>query len=79
MSTPDEDGLLTIPASDSLFKTTDDPGETLKSRHALLASLPLPTDIPSDALRPIVIPSTVGIHEFINAICNVSREFYTFS
>jgi hypothetical protein len=59
-------------ASDSLFKTADDPDERLGTRHALLASLPLPNDIPSDSLRPITLPASFSIHEFLGAICHVS-------
>lgn len=65
----------TLTASDSLFKTTDDPEERLKARHVLLASLPLPTDIPSDALRPITFPAALTIHEFVAAISHVSPLF----
>jgi hypothetical protein len=70
-----ESGGSSLPASDSLFRTTDDPGERLKARHALLASLPLPTDVPFDTLKPIIIPATFSIQDFIGILCNVSNYF----
>jgi len=43
--------------------------EFIISRHAILAALPLPVGITSDALRPILIPASYTLHEFLaNAI-----------
>ncbi|TFY81603.1 hypothetical protein EWM64_g2414 [Hericium alpestre] len=39
--------------------------ELIKSRNAILAALPLPTDIPSDSLKPIMIPPPFSLHEFL--------------
>ncbi|KAI9507026.1 hypothetical protein F5148DRAFT_165934 [Russula earlei] len=38
--------------------------ESIAARHAILAALPLPPGIPSDALRPILIPSAHTLQEF---------------
>jgi hypothetical protein len=45
--------------------------ESIKSRHAILAALPLPVGIPSDALRPIVIPPSYTLHEFLASAIGV--------
>ncbi|KAI0307209.1 hypothetical protein B0F90DRAFT_1622036 [Multifurca ochricompacta] len=51
--------------------------EKLSARHAILAALPLPAGIPSDALRPILIPSPYTLHEFLaNAVGVSSLENY---
>ncbi|KAI0004967.1 hypothetical protein BJV74DRAFT_316307 [Russula compacta] len=39
--------------------------ESIRARHAVLAALPLPAGIPSDALRPILIPSAYTLQEFL--------------
>ncbi|KAF8272474.1 hypothetical protein EI94DRAFT_1566136, partial [Lactarius quietus] len=43
----------------------DSTEESIRSRHAILAALPLPVGIPSDALRPILIPPSYTLHEFL--------------
>ncbi|KAI0044136.1 hypothetical protein FA95DRAFT_1597592 [Auriscalpium vulgare] len=42
-----------------------DPVESIRIRHAILAALPLPPGIPSDALKPIVIPAPYTLQEFL--------------
>ncbi|KAI0062133.1 hypothetical protein BV25DRAFT_1991775 [Artomyces pyxidatus] len=42
-----------------------EPEDSIKARHAILAALPLPTGVPSDALRPIVIPAPYTLQEFL--------------
>lgn len=45
--------------------------ESIISRHAILAALPLPVGIPSDALRPILIPPSYTLHEFLASAIGV--------
>ena len=63
----------TLPSSEShsVFKTANDPEERLKARYELLASLPLPEGVPDDELKPLVLPGTMTIKEFILNACNV--------
>ncbi|KAL6308643.1 hypothetical protein BKA93DRAFT_725211 [Sparassis latifolia] len=42
-----------------------DLAQQVASRNAILSALPLPPDIPADALRPIVIPAPYTLHEFL--------------
>ncbi|KAI0304151.1 hypothetical protein BC826DRAFT_214813 [Russula brevipes] len=39
--------------------------ESIKARHTILAALPLPLGIPSDSLRPILIPAAYTLQEFL--------------
>lgn len=48
--------------------------ESIRARHAILAVLPLPPGIPSDALRPISIPSACTLQEFL--ACAVGVGFF---
>ncbi|KAG1838959.1 hypothetical protein C8R48DRAFT_782258 [Suillus tomentosus] len=43
----------------------DGPERLILARQAFLATLPLPADIPDDALNPIVIPQPYILHEFL--------------
>lgn len=43
----------------------DGPEISILARQALLATLPLPADIPDDALNPILIPQPYTLHEFL--------------
>jgi hypothetical protein len=50
----------------------EDPEFSVKARHAILASLPIPSGIPEDALQPIVIPPPYTLHDFFgnaSAVC----------
>lgn len=50
--------------------------ESIAARHAILAALPLPPGIPSDALRPILIPSAYTLQEFL--ACAVGVGFFSY-
>ncbi|KAN0131357.1 hypothetical protein V8E53_010734 [Lactarius tabidus] len=50
-----------------------DAEESIRSRHAILAALPLPVGIPSDALRPILIPPSYTLHEFLASAIGALR------
>ncbi|KAG2132859.1 uncharacterized protein EDB93DRAFT_1175670 [Suillus bovinus] len=43
----------------------DGPEKLILARQALLAMLPLPADIPDDALNPVLIPQPYTLHEFL--------------
>jgi hypothetical protein len=49
--------------------------ESIKARHAILATLPLPPGIPSDALRPILVPSAYTLQEFLSCAVGVGLLF----
>jgi hypothetical protein len=63
--------MLPTSESHSVFKTANDPEERLKARYELLASLPLPEGVPDDELKPLILPGTMTIKEFILSACNV--------
>lgn len=67
--------MLPTSESHSVFKTANDPEERLKARYELLASLPLPEGVPDDELKPLVLPESMTIKEFILSACNVSPPF----
>ena len=67
--------MLPTSESHSIFKTANDPEERLKARHTLLASLPLPESVPDDELKPLVLPASMTIKEFILSACNVRPPF----
>ncbi|KAG2047742.1 hypothetical protein BDR06DRAFT_943785 [Suillus hirtellus] len=50
----------------------DGPEKLILARQAFLATLPLPADIPDDALNPIVIPQPYTLHEFLGNTSGVS-------
>lgn len=45
--------------------------EKIDTRYAILASLPLPSDIPEDSLTPILIPPPHSLHDFIGTTSGV--------
>ncbi|KAL7282894.1 hypothetical protein ACG7TL_002309 [Trametes sanguinea] len=45
---------------------TANTAEKIESRYSVLANLPLPSDIPDDALTPIIIPAPHTLHDFIS-------------
>ncbi|KAG2040259.1 hypothetical protein BDR03DRAFT_915901 [Suillus americanus] len=51
----------------------DGPEKLILARQALLATLPLPADIPDDALNPILIPQPYTLHEFLGNTSGSSR------
>ena len=67
--------MLPTSESHSIFKTASDPEERLKARYELLASLPLPEGVPDDELKPLVLPGSMTIKEFILGACNVRPPF----
>ncbi|KAI0373136.1 hypothetical protein BV20DRAFT_977736 [Pilatotrama ljubarskyi] len=48
--------------------------EKIEGRYAVLASLPLPSGIPDDALTPIVIPAPYTLHDFIGTTSGLLRS-----
>jgi hypothetical protein len=55
---------------------SDGPEERVKTRHAILANLPIPSDIPPDSLKPIVISPPISLHEFLGNAPNVRRNLH---
>lgn len=51
---------------------SDEPEDMINARHAILASLPIPFDIPEDSLKPILIPAPFTLHEFLGNAPGVS-------
>lgn len=51
--------------------------EQIDARYAILASLPLPCDIPDDSLTPILIPHPYTLHDFIATTSGVSHRIFT--
>ncbi|KAG1819769.1 uncharacterized protein BJ212DRAFT_1267581, partial [Suillus subaureus] len=54
---------------------SDGPEKLILARQALLATLPLPADIPDDALNPILIPQSYTLHEFLGNTSGVSTLY----
>ncbi|KAK7690971.1 hypothetical protein QCA50_006074 [Cerrena zonata] len=46
----------------------DDHEERLNTRYTILSQLPLPSDMPSEILLPIVVPPPFTVHDFIGTI-----------
>jgi len=67
--------MLPTSGSCSVFRTANDPEERLKARHELLASLPLPESVPDEELKPLVLPGSMTIKEFILSASNVRPLF----
>ncbi|KAL5528882.1 hypothetical protein ACEPAG_4856 [Sanghuangporus baumii] len=42
------------------------PIDMIRARNAVLTALPMPPGIPEDELKPIVLPPSMTIHEFLN-------------
>ncbi|KAI8974237.1 hypothetical protein BD414DRAFT_424545, partial [Trametes punicea] len=53
---------------------TANTAEKIEARYAVLASLPLPSGIPDDALTPIVIPAPYTLHDFIGTTSGSLRS-----
>ncbi|KAI1791608.1 hypothetical protein LXA43DRAFT_1140231 [Ganoderma leucocontextum] len=47
--------------------------EKIEARHAILASLPLPSGIPEDSLTPILITAPYSLHDFVGTTSGVTR------
>ena len=56
----------------SNFSASEEPQDRIAFRHSILASLPVPTGVPSDALKPISIPAPFTLHEFLGNTTGVS-------
>ena len=46
----------------------------VKARNAILASLPLPEEVPEDMLSPLSIPAPFTLQEFISNLSGVSKS-----
>lgn len=46
----------------------------VKARYATLCELPIPPDMPSEVLSPILIPPPFTIHDFLGTITGVSAR-----
>ncbi|THH31866.1 hypothetical protein EUX98_g2304 [Antrodiella citrinella] len=59
-----------LPQEPNVFTTDDtmEPEERMKARHAILADLPIPSNMPTDTLIPIVIPPPFSIHDFLGTV-----------
>ncbi|PCH38536.1 hypothetical protein WOLCODRAFT_97291 [Wolfiporia cocos MD-104 SS10] len=44
------------------------PSDRMQARNSILAALPLPSEVPPDVLRPIVIPSPFTLHDFLGTV-----------
>ncbi|RPD55702.1 hypothetical protein L227DRAFT_656739 [Lentinus tigrinus ALCF2SS1-6] len=74
---------LTVDAPDSpwtpleghrqIMLPTLNTAEKIEARYAVLASLPLPSGVPHDALTPILIPPPYGLHDFIGTTSGLLR------
>jgi hypothetical protein len=53
--------------------TAEEPEDIVNARFAILASIPLPDNPPDDTLKPIVLPPTCSLHEFLNSTSGVRR------
>jgi len=67
--------MLPTSGSCSVFRSANDPEERLKARHELLASLPLPESVPDEELKPLILPGSMTIKEFILSANNVRPPF----
>ena len=68
-----------MPASH--VSTSEEPQDRIALRHSILASLPVPTGVPDDALKPIFIPPPFTLHEFLGNTTGVSgvQSFHSVS
>ncbi|KAI0251360.1 hypothetical protein BJV78DRAFT_1126595, partial [Lactifluus subvellereus] len=57
------------------FRQHPEAEESIRARHAILAALPLPAGIPSDALRPILIPSSYTLQEFLASAVGLTTNW----
>ena len=69
---PDTEMLYTRNEPSQIACDVQEPEEIAKARHAILAALPLPSEIPDDSLKPILIPSPFTLHEFLGNASGVS-------
>ena len=51
--------------------------EKIEARYAILASLPLPGDIPDDSLTPVLIPAPYSLHDFVGTTSGVRTSSFS--
>lgn len=51
---------------------SDEPLDMVKMRNAILATLPLPKEVPEDTLSPLSIPATFTLQEFLSSMSGVN-------
>ena len=61
-----------VQVSFPIFEEGTPAERTIAARQALLATLPLPSGIPDDALQPIMIHPPHTLHEFLGNASGVS-------
>ncbi|KAL5533482.1 hypothetical protein ACEPAF_5258 [Sanghuangporus sanghuang] len=49
------------------------PIDMIRARNAVLTALPMPLGIPEDELKPIILPPSMPIHEFLNNTTGTTR------
>ena len=57
----------------------DDPEAIGKAREAILAALPLPVEVPEDALQPIELNSPLTLHDLLTGASGVRSSSMTSS
>lgn len=67
--------------SASHVSPSEEPQDRIALRHSILASLPVPTGVPDDALKPVFIPPPFTLHEFLGNTTGVSgvQSFHSVS
>lgn len=63
----------------SNLSASEEPQDRMALRHSILASLPLPSGVPDDALKPISIPAPFTLHEFLGNTTGVSGALFFLS
>ncbi|KXN91932.1 hypothetical protein AN958_11317, partial [Leucoagaricus sp. SymC.cos] len=73
ISTPTFSGVSREDRSVQTF-VSEEPGDMVHARFAILASIPLPENPPDDTLKPIVLPPTCTLHEFLSSTSGTLRN-----
>lgn len=53
---------------------SEEPEDMVNGRFSVLASIPLPENPPDDTLKPIVLPPTCTLHEFLSSTSGMLRN-----
>ncbi|KAF8895756.1 hypothetical protein CPB85DRAFT_210335 [Mucidula mucida] len=53
-----------------------DAEDIIDQRNKFLATIPVPLEAPDDTLRPIVLPPSLSLHEFLGNVCTPSLSNY---
>ncbi|KAF9018412.1 hypothetical protein BDZ89DRAFT_1073925 [Hymenopellis radicata] len=53
-----------------------DAEDIIDQRNKFLATIPVPLEAPDDTLKPIVLPSSLTLHEFLGNVCTPSLSNY---